>query len=122
MNEKVLATWFSAIAAILVFFGLLNMVFGLGVLPVKDSAMLNWQTALYGSLMMGWGATLLMVGRFAFAKNNIELKKGLLTGLAIWLVFEAIISAKFGIWFNVLTDLAVLILFAVPLVWAHIKK
>jgi hypothetical protein len=39
----------------------------------------------------------------------------LLAGIVVWLVVEAAFSARYGIWFNVGVDAAVLTLFAVPL-------
>ena len=65
--------------------------------------------------MMGWGLTLLLVGRIAFRKNDPELMKALLLGLALWLIMEGLFSAYLGIWFNVGVDIAVLVLFSFPL-------
>ncbi len=36
--------------------------------------------------MMGWGTTLFFVGRLAFRRNDPDLLKTLLYGLAVWLV------------------------------------
>ncbi len=65
--------------------------------------------------MVGWGVTLLFVGRYAFQRKDGGLKKALLGGLAAWIGLEALASAWFGVWFNVGVDVAVLALFAVPL-------
>ena len=73
------------------------------------------RSALYGAIMMGWGATLLLVGRIAFKRDDQELKGALLVGLAVWLAVEAAASAWFGVWFNAGVDVAVMSLFAVPL-------
>ena len=77
--------------------------------------MLPWESALYGAIMVGWGVTLLFVGRLAFQRKDSGLKRALLGGLAVWLGLEALASAWFGIWFNVGVDVAVLALFAAPL-------
>jgi hypothetical protein len=66
--------------------------------------------------MMGWGTTLLLIGRVALRRNDPELTKPLLVGIAVWLLVEAGFSARFGVWFNVGVDVAVLLLFSVPLV------
>lgn len=65
--------------------------------------------------MMGWGTTLLCVGRLAFRRNDLGLMKALLYGLTVWLVAEAALSVYFRVWFNVGVDIAVLALFSVPL-------
>src|SRR5262245_49713279 len=115
MKQKTVILWFSVISIILVLFGLLYMFFGLGVLPVDPSVLLDWETALYGAIMACWGVTLFLVGRIAFRKNDKELKKALWIGILVWLIFEAAFSAKLGVWFNVAVDAGVLFLFSVPL-------
>lgn len=66
--------------------------------------------------MMGWGTTLLLVGRVALRRHDTELAKSLLFGLAVWLFVEAAFSARFGVWFNVGVDASVMALFTLPLV------
>ena len=77
--------------------------------------LLPWESALYGAIMLGWGVTLLLVGKVAFSRDDRDLKRALLVGLAVWLAAEAAASAWFGVWFNVGVDVAVLFLFGVPL-------
>jgi len=90
--------------------------FGLGVLPVDRRVLVSWESALYGALMMGWGTTLLLVGRAALRRNDAELTRALLVGIVVWLLLEAAFSVRFGVWFNVGVDAGVLALFSVPLV------
>jgi hypothetical protein len=96
-------------------FGILYVFFGLKILPVHPDVLLDWESALYGTLMIGWGTTLLLIGRLAFQRDDQSLKRALLVGIAIWLLGEAAASVWFGIWFNVGVDLGVFVLFAVPL-------
>jgi len=67
-------------------------------------------------MMMGWGTTIFVVGRTALRRNDFEPTKPILLGIAVWLVVEALISARFGVWFNVGVDAGILVLFAVPLI------
>ena len=108
--------WFSTVSIILVLFGILYAFFGLGILPVQRDILLQWESALYGAIMMGWGTTLFFVGRLAFQRNDPDLMKPLLYGLTVWLVVEALFSAYLGVWFNVGVDIAVLALFSIPLI------
>jgi hypothetical protein len=117
VNLKLLATWLSIMSVILIIFGIGFAFFGLGVLPViNKNVLLPWESALYGAIMMGWGTTLFLVVRIAFRRKDAELAKGILFGLVVWLVVEALFSAYLGVWFNVGVDIAVLILFSFPLV------
>jgi hypothetical protein len=118
MNSKLLMTWFSVVSVILVLVGAFFAVFGLGVLPVNKDVLLQWESAIYGAIMIGWGATLLYAGRLAFRRNDIELMKILLVGLAAWLILEALFSLYLGVFFNVGVDIGVLALFSFPLIKA----
>ncbi len=120
MNSKTSATWFRVITIILIFFGLLFVFFGLRIFSdnvalIPQSVLLPGESALYGAIMLGWGVTLLLVGRIAFRRDDRELKLALLVGLAVWLAAEAAASAWFGVWFNVGVDAVVLVLFGIPL-------
>ena len=120
MSKQQLAIWFKAISVILVGFGLLYFFFGLKIFSndikiIPHNVLLNWESALYGAIMTGWGVTLLLVGRVAYKQDNKELKRALFIGLATWLALEAAASAWLGVWFNVGVDIVVATLFAVPL-------
>jgi hypothetical protein len=115
MKSKQMLVWFSTVSVILVLFGVLYAFFGLAILPVQRDVLLQWESALYGAIMMGWGTTLFLAGRLAFQRNDPNLMKSLLYGLTVWLVVEAIFSAALGVWFNVAVDLGVLALFSIPL-------
>ena len=120
MNEGAYVTWFRVVTAILSLFGLFFIFFGLRVFSdtvplIPHAVLLPWTSALYGTVMVGWGATLFLVGQIAFRRKDHELKRALLAGLAVWLALEALASAWFGVWFNVGVDVVVFILFAIPL-------
>jgi hypothetical protein len=106
------------VSVILVLVGAFFAFFGLGVLPVNKDVLLRWESAIYGAIMIGWGATLLYAGRLASRRNDTELMKILLVGLAAWLIVEALFSLYLGVFFNVGVDIAVLALFSLPLIKA----
>lgn len=118
LNPKQSLIWFSVVSTILVLFGVVYTSLGLAILPVDRETLLPWEGAIYGALMMGWGTTLLCVGRLAFRRNDVGLMKALLYGLIVWLVVEAAVSAYYKVWFNVGVDMAVLALFSIPLLKA----
>ena len=122
MNIKLLMTWFSVVSAILVLAGATFAFFGLGILPVSKDVLLQWESAIYGTIMIGWGTTLFLAGRLAFRRNDAELMKILLLGLIAWLIVEAMFSLYLGVFFNVGVDLAVLALFGLPLIKAIRKR
>ena len=107
--------WFSVVSVILMLWGVVFAFFGLGILPVNRTVLLAWESAIYGAIMIGWGTTLLLVGRIALRRNDVALTKSILLGIAVWLLVEAAFSVRFRMWFNVAVDFGVLVLFAVPL-------
>jgi hypothetical protein len=122
MTKQQLALWFRVVTIILIGFGLLYFFFGLKIFSnnapvIPRNVLLDWESALYGAIMLGWGVTLFLLGRIAFKRDDKELKRILFVGLAVWLAFEAAASAWLGVWFNVGVDFAVAALFAVPLLW-----
>ena len=116
MTPKLAMTLFCIVAGILVLVGIVFSVFGLGILPVNKDVLLPWESAIYGAIMIGWGTTQFLVGRLAFRRNDTALMKIMLTGIAVWLVVEALFSLYLGVLFNVGVDVAVLLLFGLPLV------
>lgn len=120
MTGRIFARWFRTVTVILIVFGLFFIFFGLKIFSevvpiIPHEVLLPWESALYGAIMVGWGVTLLLIGRAAFRRNDRELKRGLVAGLAAWLALEAAASAWLGVWFNVGVDIAVFILFVIPL-------
>jgi hypothetical protein len=118
VEKKIISTmaWFSTVSIILVLAGVVFAFLGLRILPVHRDILLQWESAIYGAIMMGWGTTLFLVGHLAFQRKDPALMKTLLYGLTVWLVVEALFSAYLGVWFNVGVDAAVLALFSIPLI------
>lgn len=118
MKNETLSKSFSVVSVILILWGIVFAFFGLGILPVERDVLLEWESALYGAIMIGWGITLLFIGKHAFKKNDRELMRMILYGLFAWLLIEGLFSAYLGVWFNVIVDVGVFTLFAIPLIKA----
>ena len=118
MDNNKLRIWFSTVSGILILFGILYCFLGLKILPVDKGVLLDWESAIYGAIMIGWGSTLFLIGRIAFRRQDIELMKVLLYGILLWLIVEAIFSFYLGVYFNVGVDIAVAALFAFPVIKA----
>lgn len=120
MSKQQLGWWFTAVTIILLGFGLFYYLFGFTffadtVKLIPRTVLVDWEAALYGAVLTGWGVTLLLLGRLAFKRDDKELKRVLFIGLAVWLVLEAIATLRLGVWFDAGVDAAVAVLFAVPL-------
>ena len=118
MSTKLLMTWFSVVSALLVLAGVYFAFFGLGVLRVSEDVLPQFASAIYGALMIGWGATLLLAGRLAIRRNDAELLTILLVGLAAWLIVDSLFSLYYGAFSNVRVNVAMLVLFSFPLIKA----
>lgn len=116
---RTLMIWYSIVSCLLIIAGLIFSFFGFTVFPsiiLPEKVLLPWESAIYGSVLIGWGATLFFLGRFAFRRKGIELMKLLILGIAIWLITEALFSAYYVVFFNVGVDVAVLIILCLPLI------
>ena len=92
----------------------------IGILPANN--LLAWESGLYGAIMMGWGLTLFLLGRVAFQRDDKELLRIMLLGIALWLIVEAFFSFTLGVWFNVGVDIAVFALFTLVLLPSRNKQ
>jgi hypothetical protein len=115
MGQKIFVYWFMIVSTLLVIFGLTYTFLGLKILPANPAVLVAWESALYGAMMTGWGVMLLLIGPTAFRRNDIELSRATIYGLAVWLILEAVMSTYLHVWFNVGVDAAVLFLFTFPL-------
>jgi len=121
MNKKNSVLWISFVGIVGVFFGIFYSLFGLESLPVysrfvPDNVYTAWSNGLYGSTFIGFSVLLFFVGRHAFQTNNKVLMKSLLYGIMSWLFVEASFSFYYGIYINVLVDIALMLFLGVPLV------
>ena len=120
MKQKYLILWITAAGLIGIMFGIFYAIFGLEGLPVYQrfvpSAFFEgWSRGLYGSVFIGFAILLLLLGRRAIQKQDKELAKILLLGVSSWLVFEAIVSLIYGVYINVLVDIAIMAALSFPL-------
>ena len=118
MNEKgFLKTWFNIVSIAIIFAGIF-MAFFLdpATLPIEQTVVAKMILGLLGATMMGWGATVFLVARFAFANRAPGLLKAILIGLIIWFIPDSAISVYFGAYFNVIINIVILIAASVPLI------
>ena len=120
MGKQQLGLWLKIVTIILTAFGAFYYLFGFTfftdtVKLVPRSVLVDWEAALYGAVLFGWGITLFLLGRLAFKRDDKELKRILFFGLIAWMALEAIATIRLGVWFDAGVDVAVAALFAVPL-------
>ena len=74
MHSGIWVTWFCAVSALLVLWGMIFAFFGLHILPViNESVLLSWESSIYGAVLIGCGTTLLLLGRGAYRRKDREL-------------------------------------------------
>lgn len=121
MKQKHLVQWITLAGIIGMLFGVFYTIFGLEGLPVYEkfvpaSSLAGWSRGLYGAAFIGFSVLLLLVGRRALQTNDDGLKKIALWGIASWLAFEALISLVYGVYINIVVDVALLVFLSFPLV------
>ncbi|MCL5318940.1 MAG: hypothetical protein M1503_11880 [Thaumarchaeota archaeon] len=116
MNQKYFVLWFSVVGTVGAIFGIVYSFFGLAVLPVPREVLVPWGNGVYGSTLIGFSVTILLVSRHAFRNNDAELMKALLYGIFTWLIVEALFSLYYGVLFNAGVDFGLMMLLGFPLI------
>lgn len=120
MKQKYLILWITAAGLAGIIFGIFYTIFGLEGLPVYQkfvpkALFEEWSRGLYGSVFVGFGVLLLLIGRHAIQRQDKELAKILVVGIGAWLGLEAVVSIIYGVYINVLVDMAIMVVLSFPL-------
>lgn len=120
MKQKHFALWITLAGLAGILFGVFYTIFGLEGLPVyqkfvPEAFFEAWGRGLYGSVFIGFSVLLLLVGRRAIQTKDRELAKILALGVGSWLVVEAAVSVVYGVYINVLVDVAIMAALGFPL-------
>ena len=110
--------WFLVVSVILIVAGSVFSLFGFTIFPISilpRVSLLPWVSGIYGSVLIGWGLSLYLIGRIAFIDRNPRLLRALSLGIFVWLAIEAVVSAATGVLFNIGVDIAVGLLLIAPL-------
>ncbi len=120
MKQQHFVWWITAAGIIGLTFGIFYSIFGLEGLPVyqkfvPEALLAGWSRGLYGSVFIGFSVLLLLLGRRAIQKQDKELGRVLFYGVAAWIGYEALVSALYGVYINVLVDAALIVFLGYPL-------
>lgn len=120
MKHKQYIWWITAAGLVGIVFGLFYSIFGLEGLPVyqkfvPEASFEGWSRGLYGSVFIGFSVLLLLLGRRAIKQRDKELGRIVFYGVAAWLAYEALVSLIYGVYINVLVDVALIAFLGYPL-------
>jgi hypothetical protein len=107
--------WVLVMSGIVTLAGLGIIFIDPGVYPVDSSLIPRLVQGVLGATMMGWGVTMLLVARYAFAEGKPELLRLLFYGILVWAPVDLAVSVYYGAWFNVALNLAILAFAGIPL-------
>lgn len=120
VKQKHFLWWVTIAGLVGILFGLFYSVFGLEGLPVyqkfvPEASFEGWSRGLYGSVFIGFSVLLLLVGRRAIQQHDKALGKIMFYGVAAWIAYEALMSLIYGVYINVLVDVALIVFLGYPL-------
>jgi hypothetical protein len=120
MKQKHFMRWVTIAGVIGILFGIFYSMFGLEGLPVyqkfvPEASFEGWSRGLYGSVFIGFSILMLLLGRRAIKQHDKELGKIVFYGVAAWLAYEALMSLIYGVYINVLVDVALTAFLGYPL-------
>ena len=117
-SSKLLRNWVLIVSGIVVLMGLGFIFLDPGIYPVDPSLIPRLIQGILGATLIGWGVTMLLVARYAFAEGKPELLRLLLYGLIAWAPVDMAVSIYYEAWFNVVLNLIVTLFAGVPLALA----
>ena len=85
------------------------------IYPVAPSVVPRLVQGVLGATMAGWGATMLLVARYAFEKKQPGLLRLLLYGMLVWAPLDMAVSVYYLAWFNVALNLVLVAGAGIPL-------
>lgn len=115
MSQKIAFRVISAAGIIGILFGIVYSFWGLGILPVERAVLVPWGNGVYGSTFIGLSVIIFLIGRHAIQTKDETLKQALFYGLLVWLIIEFLFSIYYRVFFNAAVDVALAILFGLPL-------
>jgi hypothetical protein len=118
MSSNILRSWILAVSGVVILAGLGFIFIDPSIYPVDSSVVPKLVQGVLGATMMGWGATILLVARYAFTNEKPELLRLLLYGFLVWAPADMVISVYYQAWFNVALNLVILALAGIPLYFA----
>ena len=130
--------WIFSVSLVLIVFGMLlalfpqsqfmDFVFNNQIDPVFDldgeisDNMRSFQAWIYGVLgtvISGWGILLAFIARYPFKARQKWAWNCIAAGFVLWFVVDTSISACFGVIFNVLFNVCLLLLIGIPLIGTY---
>jgi hypothetical protein len=118
MSLNILRSWILAVSGVVILAGLGFVFIDPSIYPVDSSVVPKLVQGVLGTTMMGWGATILLVARYAFTNEKPELLRLLLYGFLVWAPADMVISVYYQAWFNIALNLVILALAGIPLYFA----
>jgi cytochrome c biogenesis protein CcdA len=75
----------------------------------------QWTIGVMGAVMAGWGVQMLFVARYPFKKRERWAWTSIALALVTWFLVDESISLYYGVYFNAVFNLGLLVALAVPL-------
>lgn len=118
LNLNILLRIFTLVSIIGLVWGIIFTLFGFTFFPaaiLPRAHLLSWVSSIYGSILVGWSVTLILLGRLAFRRKDTELMNILNIGIFVWLLIEAVASFATDVYFNIGVDILVFLMLTIPL-------
>lgn len=86
-----------------------------GEVPVEAQVFQRWVYAVLGATVFGWGVSLAVVVHFGLRARSRWAWNCVFWGIVCWYIPDSLLSAYYGVWFNVALNTVLLILVLTPL-------
>ena len=96
----------------------INQVFFSGSIPDEASLLMKgWLIAVSGSIMVGWGSSMLYIVLYPFKRGESWSWRSIFYPLIIWYLIDSSISVYYGVAFNVIINTILFLQIMAPLLF-----
>ena len=89
------------------------------VLPAVVTSFQSWIYGAWGATIAGWGIFLSLITYIPFKQREKWAWNCLVVGMGVWFVLDTGISWQYGVSFNVVFNIAVVLATGIPLVFSR---
>jgi hypothetical protein len=87
-----------------------------GTITPEAKGFQQWIYGVLGAVLAGWAVLMALLVKHAFSLKERWVWRSLALGIGVWFVVDSVLSLYFGVAFNALINLLLLLALGVPLV------
>ena len=79
----------------------------------------QWMYSVWGATIVGWGVSVIWIAYYPFRAKERWAWNCLAVGLLVWFLLDTLLSARYGVYFNVAFNIVVFLVLGLPLLFSR---